>query len=391
MLVERDYEKNTINLKQEIYLSDSVNATGTTTWWIPFNCATATQPNFNNTIADGWMSAADKSISLPGPLASNDWVLFNKQQSSFYRVQYDERNYELLAKQLNSDNFTTIHVLSRSQHLDDLLEFVNAGRVKVIALLDVLTYLHRETEYAPWVPAQNAISMLNRRLSGSKYHQRFRSIVANATGRFFDGVGLEDVAAESILKKYSRVIATNLACEYGVDSCLNTTNSKLVAYLANIDDDDNESSGLPVNTTSIILSNGVRIASPLHIEMLWKQFIDVDDADERALMADSFGRIGSISLLKKYLSKTLENYPENLNGSEWRLILFRSAAKNSIDGLRLSIQLLWNHAPRVIEMYKLNDLNDIVLELSELVGHPIIRKEVHIFFFLGFYQLRRMF
>lgn len=354
------------------------NSSEKRTWWLPFNYATSEQPNFDDTKFDGWMSDADEEMLLTGPWTTADWVLFNKQQSSFYRVQYDEKNYKSLSNYMNSANYSRIHVLSRSQLLDDLLEFYNVGRVQVNVLLDGLVYLHRETEYAPWVPAQKAINMLSRRLAGSKYEQPFRAIVANLTKQYFDSVGVVDVEDEGILQKYSRVMATNLACEFEVESCLNTTKTELIGYFTTTDgDDDEEDTGLPLNTKSIVLSNGVRHATPLYVELMWQEFGDVDDTDEQALFAASFGHIASIALLKQYLDRTLESFAGNLNGSEWRRIMFDSAAANNIDGLRSCIQVLWNRASDVITMYSLDNLNDVVLQLAEHANHPIIRTEVY--------------
>lgn len=369
LTVTRNYTLNQVDLKQERYFNPSNGINDTTLWWIPYNYVSGSNPNFNGTAAIGWMS--EKSATITSALfTSEDWIIFNVKQTSFYRILYDEANYRLIAKQLNGEGFDVIHVMNRAHLLDDLLEFVKVGRMKVDILFEFLSYLKQETAYAPWVSGQRALIFLNRCLAGNRYHLKYRAFAANLTETFLQSVGLDDILGESILAKYTRIIAANLACEFRVQSCLNGTHARLMEL---VEDEDIEP---PMNTTSIILTNGVRIASAHDLELIWERFVDTSDAEERIWLAEGLGRIERLVLLREYLNKTLANTPDDLDDRQWRDVMFRSALRNGEIGLRCCIQLLWNHAPQVLRAYKLNNLNNLAAALSERVVAGIIRKEV---------------
>jgi len=61
---------------------------------------------------------------LPGP---DQWVIFNNQLSTPYKVNYDAQNWKLLIQTLNSEEFQSIHVINRAQLIDDVLYFLGQG------------------------------------------------------------------------------------------------------------------------------------------------------------------------------------------------------------------------------------------------------------------------
>lgn len=99
-------------------------------------------------------------IDVPAQHNANDWFIFNKQQLGYYRVNYDQSNWNALAAFLSTANFNRIHVLNRAQLLDDLINFASGGYVEYDVVYNLLSYLHRETEYTPWFAADRFISTL---------------------------------------------------------------------------------------------------------------------------------------------------------------------------------------------------------------------------------------
>lgn len=367
--VQRIYNKKSMILRQEMYSNAPLP---TSTWWIPYNYATAGDPNFNDTRPNGWVSHNEKYKIIHDTSNSNEWVIFNKQQTSFYRVLYDDTNYKLIVKQLKSENYEIVHEFSRSQIIDDLNQFVATDRVNITILFDVLSYLQREIEYAPWVSAQRAILHLNRYLPGIKYYDQFRIFIRNLTETFFIMHGLDDLPHDSLLQKNSREIAVNLACGFGSKNCLFGTHMKFKAALEkNIE--------LPPNTKSIILQNGIRKATAKELDILWKFFLETNDLNDRNIISISFGNIEDPILLQNFLERTLNKYQNDLNDS-WRLKFFRSTAQSSQYGLKLCIQLLNDHSAEIMENYHLdlNGFQDVILELSKLVVTKEIKKEVRV-------------
>lgn len=85
--VIRDYEKQTMNLKQEKYFSASLllrnrtNPLNSSLWFIPITFTTARSTNFKNTRPSYWMRN-EVGINISSvDAASTDWIVVNVQQT----------------------------------------------------------------------------------------------------------------------------------------------------------------------------------------------------------------------------------------------------------------------------------------------------------------------
>lgn len=134
----------------------------TSSWYIPLNFATASDPNFDDTkITNYFISGEDQYlINVPSQFDPSQWFVFNKQQLGYYRVNYDLRNWNALSLVLNSDNYNQIHVLNRAQLIDDSLAFAEGDYLSYDVLLNLVPYLRREIDYPPWYAADRFVSSL---------------------------------------------------------------------------------------------------------------------------------------------------------------------------------------------------------------------------------------
>lgn len=87
------------------------------------------------------------SINLTSESA---WYLANIKQIGFFRVNYDEKNWQLLIEQLKNDHLK-IDVVSRAQLLNDLFNLGRAELKKQTDFLEVISYLKKETEPMPFI------------------------------------------------------------------------------------------------------------------------------------------------------------------------------------------------------------------------------------------------
>lgn len=77
--VERNYPSTIVTFSQERYLSTPSTAQDPTLWYIPFNLATASSANFDETTATHWMSnVRSQNVTVAG-LNDTDWLLVNKK------------------------------------------------------------------------------------------------------------------------------------------------------------------------------------------------------------------------------------------------------------------------------------------------------------------------
>lgn len=101
-------------------------------------------------------------------LASNHFFfhLFIKFYQGFYRVNYDQENWNRLIKQLNDSNIE-IHVLNRAQLIDDSFNLARAGILDYSTALDLSTYLVKEDDSIPWLTAIECLTYVVERMRRS--------------------------------------------------------------------------------------------------------------------------------------------------------------------------------------------------------------------------------
>lgn len=80
VVLERNYSSSTVKISQRRYLSNTSITQDPTTWWIPYNFATASSPNFDETIASHWLpkDTQPQDVLVEG-LNETDWLIINKQ------------------------------------------------------------------------------------------------------------------------------------------------------------------------------------------------------------------------------------------------------------------------------------------------------------------------
>ena len=97
-------------------------------WYVPINFVTEDAPDFTDTKPSSWMAATEPSKTITGLPNPGRWVIFNKLQTGYYRVNYEEANWKLIVSQLKK-NHAVISTINRATLIDDALDFARAGRL----------------------------------------------------------------------------------------------------------------------------------------------------------------------------------------------------------------------------------------------------------------------
>lgn len=177
--VNRNYDNGTFTLTQQKFNlmpddDDDVENVGAS-WSIPFNFFT---DNNSETVTKGYFSRDDTSLTveqISQTWSSNDWIILNHRQTGFYRVNYDEVNWNLIISELNDGNYETIPVLNRAQLIDDAFNLARANKLSYKIPFRLIEYLKVETDYIPWMTTMNALSHINRFYVQSEYYGYFKA------------------------------------------------------------------------------------------------------------------------------------------------------------------------------------------------------------------------
>lgn len=136
--VTRYYDNHTAVLTQERFLADRMKRhdDSQSCWWIPLSYTTGSKSDFNSLEPKDWMlcDAENKRINhtLKIDAEPDQWVLFNIQLGSLYKVNYDKQNWNLLIKTLNS-NHEQINEVNRAQLVGDALDLAKYFKQLIIS------------------------------------------------------------------------------------------------------------------------------------------------------------------------------------------------------------------------------------------------------------------
>lgn len=180
--VTRDYDSGVIVLTQQRYFNNAshVDPEADKLWQIPFNFITsnASLANANDTNAEHWLTVRSRNITQNDQVkwSPENWILFNKQATGYYRVVYDKENYKLLSESLMKNEASQIDSKSRSQLIDDAFNFARHGRIEFSITLELMEFLKNDTSYLPWFAGNKALSFLDNRFAGNDRHEWFKVI-----------------------------------------------------------------------------------------------------------------------------------------------------------------------------------------------------------------------
>uniref|UniRef100_A0A336M823 CSON013169 protein n=1 Tax=Culicoides sonorensis TaxID=179676 RepID=A0A336M823_CULSO len=218
-LVNVSINDNTVSIKQALYNFKKSDLL----LYIPISYVTTEDMDFEDTSPYDWIQP-DPNFELKiEDFPEDSFILLNKQQTGFYRVLYDESNYDLLLDLL-MQNHTIIHPLNRAQLIDDLGSFTRNGYIDYSVFFSFLKYLEFESDYIVWSVVNKHINYLYHKLRSSEAFGRYETFVREITKAHFDefglGIGLE-IATHR--ERLNRKFVAELACYSGVDTCVNET------------------------------------------------------------------------------------------------------------------------------------------------------------------------
>lgn len=146
----RTYRNGTLTLTQSRFvLGGTRRGSKDQLWWIP-----VTYTGRNADVKTVWMKAEEKLVVSGLKLTSNEWLLVNVNQTGYYRVNYDDRNWRMLAYQLRKPlGHLVFDVKNRAQMVDDAMNLAAAGHLSYHTALNITRYLSQERDYVPWKAA----------------------------------------------------------------------------------------------------------------------------------------------------------------------------------------------------------------------------------------------
>lgn len=299
--VRYDVPTQSFYITQEKYLSATEEPipNDPASWYIPLSFTTAVNRNFENTIFTDYFinNQAFKAIpttNIP-EFDGSQWYIFNIQQIGYYRVNYEQSNWQEIIKILNSNDYTKIHVLNRAQLVDDALTLAFDGYLSYDIALGVVSYLFRETDYIPWYPAVIAFDKLDYILKGTPLHSQFKRFIRMMVRRLHVTYGMEARETDGVNEHFGRELGIDWTCRMGDQRCLDYAFNQIQI-----------SDNIPKPLGITFMCNGLKgnNRTPYFVD-IHRRFVGSSDQADRLRYIDGLTCSSDVTLLVDLLQSTL--------------------------------------------------------------------------------------
>ncbi|XP_034249160.1 aminopeptidase N-like isoform X2 [Thrips palmi] len=298
-------------------------------WWIPLVVTTQTQKDFSTTLPQGWLAPDQPFASLSTGATADEWVYVNPKQTGYFRVNYDAKNWQLLAAALSADP-AALPASGRAQLLNDALTLARAGQLDYTLALPFLQSLKAERGVAPWQAATAAIKYLLARLDTTETNDSFLSLIKDVTADAYASVGYRKRDSDAHEAAYLRYIVSDLACRAGNTHCLSEAAAALKAWLA-----DPSSNPLQVDTRRTTLCYGIRGSDAATFEKMRQKWLAEQNEDDRFTYASALGCTKDKSLVRSLLADAIALKYNSSDG-----VMLFDALYGHMDNLRIFLQLV---------------------------------------------------
>ncbi|KAL0882633.1 hypothetical protein ABMA27_001068 [Loxostege sticticalis] len=298
--VEVDHQTGEMTIYQRRFNINSGYSTASTNWIVPISFATASNPDFTNTKPSHIISEAITKIDRGS--VGDEWVIFNKQQTGYYRVNYDDYTWDLIVMALRGPARTQIHPYNRAQIVNDVFQFARSGLMSYNRAFNILSFLENETDYNPWVAAITGFNWIRNRLVGTTYLARLETLMAQWATRVMTQLTYRPIPNESFMQSYLRYQLAPFMCNLNQAPCRQAALEQFQALRSGTE--------VPVDSRNWVYCNALRQGTTQDFDFLWERFLNHNVYNEKILLLQTLGCTPHEASLNKYDTNALveDNY-----------------------------------------------------------------------------------
>lgn len=322
--VTRNYNDGSARLSQERFLlisrrmgtpEDDAQPPPKEKWHVPITYTTATERAFQNTSPRLWLLSGegDKELaagSLPG---NGMWVVFNVQETGFYRVNYDEQNWRLLTEALlgeggdkkpNSEVRDVLPEVTRAQIIDDAFSLARGGRLNYTTALGVTRYLYREKRLVPWTAALGSLRFLDEVLVRTRYYGLLQRYMLKLLLPIYTSLqNKKDISSAS--EKLLRSMTMKWACHFDCPECIVRSQSLYKEWMNTTNPGDNNP--VPLDDRKTVYCSSIKKGGLEEWQFLWDRFKEsTNDSSAAEVMLPALSCTREPWIVTMLITETLE-------------------------------------------------------------------------------------
>ncbi|CAB3386081.1 Hypothetical predicted protein [Cloeon dipterum] len=302
----RNYETKEITFSQQRFYSSGKDMNSTEEWYVPITMVPESgNANWQDLSIKGWLVPTE-NLTLTENLPNNtEWIVLNPRQTGFYRVNYDQKNWELIFATLNhKDKWRIILDINRAQLIDDAMALARAKHLSYETALAATEYLTIETEYLPWSTAFKAFNFIGDRLVGIQDERAvfYPLYVTNKLLHLYDEVnGFVINDNDGLVERKKRSLALNWACHLGHQNCKAEASTKFQEWKSRPAPDYQN----PVHPDlrSVVYCHGIKTEADFDFLLERYARAQSSPAEMKTILA-ALGCAPTEELLEKFLNET---------------------------------------------------------------------------------------
>ncbi|CAH0693407.1 unnamed protein product [Chilo suppressalis] len=335
-----NHQTGIMTVSQRRFNINSGYSTASSNWIIPVTFATASNPDFEDTkpthIISGTLAFIDRNST------GDEWVVFNKQQTGFYRVNYDDYTWDLIVMALRGPNRTSIHEYNRAQIVNDVFQFARSGLMNYTRAFNILSFLQNEDAYTPWVAAITGFNWINNRVIGtpieSRLNQMFMGWASNVMGQLTYDVP----ANETFMRSYLRYQLAPVMCRLGNNECLQAATEQFTNLTQNGQE-------VAVDNRNWVYCNALRQGGWSEFEYLSNRFLQHNVYTEKIQILMILGCTKNATALNLFLDDIVE---ENfiIRKQDYNTA-FNSALTGNEENTAIVFEYIQNNTAAVIDAF----------------------------------------
>ncbi|XP_004406073.1 PREDICTED: thyrotropin-releasing hormone-degrading ectoenzyme [Odobenus rosmarus divergens] len=272
-------------------------------WQIPLTIVVGNRSHVSSE-AIIWVS--NKSEHHRITLDKGSWLLGNINQTGYFRVNYDLRNWRLLIDQLIR-NHEVLSVSNRAGLIDDAFSLARAGYLPQHIPLEIIRYLSEEKDFLPWHAASRALYPLDKLLDRMEKYNVFNEYILKQVAATYIKLGWPknnfngSLVQASYQHEELRREVIMLACSFGNKHCHQQASTLISDWISS------NRNRIPLNVRDIVYCTGVSLLDEDVWEFIWMKFHSTTAVSEKKILLEALTCSDDRNLLNRLLNLSLNS------------------------------------------------------------------------------------
>ncbi|XP_050699391.1 aminopeptidase Ey-like isoform X2 [Eriocheir sinensis] len=344
--VERSPDGTSASVSQERFLlvkDDSAKDTHDYKWWVPLTYTGQQRPDFSQTQPQVWMKDSEAQVTVTDLPPKDQWVIFNLQETGYYKVNYDQHNWNLLTQQLLNDH-SAIHTVNRAQIIDDAFDLARAGQLNYTVAFKIFSYLYKEKEYLPWKAATGALNYVISMFKMTGAYGSLQKYIRGLVRPVYDMTGFEDKLDDPLQTSLLRGVALNWACAMEHQPCLDTSSKLFRQWMLQPDN----ATIITPNVKWVVYCRSLEAGGEEEWSFAWDRYLKSNVGSEKTQLLSAMGCTKKQWLLSRYLDMAFDENSGIRKQDSQRV--FAAVAHNSV-GRRLAWDYLRTNWAKIYKYF----------------------------------------